>query len=144
MDVITCASVNLHANYVTLKWKGKTWSENAKYIKNGGEYPEYRAFIKLVRECMTQRCKRVIQAAIVHDVDALVLGAWGSGVFGNSAEEVAGWFRAALTEIASDAKAGGAPGKIKMQVVFAIPEFTADDVAKKRVFEAAFGIEGKK
>jgi len=49
-----------------------------------------------VRETMRQRIEKVLAIAAEHDHDALVLGAWGCGVFRNDPEEIAGLFAAAL------------------------------------------------
>jgi uncharacterized protein (TIGR02452 family) len=50
-----------------------------------------------IRKAMKERVERVLAIAAAHDHEALVLGAWGCGVFGNDTEEVADLFRQALT-----------------------------------------------
>jgi uncharacterized protein (TIGR02452 family) len=51
-----------------------------------------------IREAMHERILRVLAIAACHGHDALVLGAWGCGVFGNDVEEIAGLFGRALRE----------------------------------------------
>jgi uncharacterized protein (TIGR02452 family) len=51
-----------------------------------------------VRKAMWERTLRVLAVAAENGHEALVLGAWGCGVFGNDTEEVAGLFGRALTE----------------------------------------------
>jgi uncharacterized protein (TIGR02452 family) len=45
---------------------------------------------------MQERIRRVLAIAARHGHSAVVLGAWGCGVFGNDGEEIAGLFRDAL------------------------------------------------
>src|SRR5262249_7111087 len=49
-----------------------------------------------IREAMRERIERVLTIAAVQGHEALVLGAWGCGVFGNDATEIAHLFRTAL------------------------------------------------
>lgn len=49
-----------------------------------------------IRQEMERRIRKVLAIAAHHEHDALVLGAWGCGVFRNDPEEIAGLFRAAL------------------------------------------------
>jgi uncharacterized protein (TIGR02452 family) len=51
-----------------------------------------------IHEAMRERILRVLAIAAAHGHAALVLGAWGCGVFGNDTEDIAGQFYAALTE----------------------------------------------
>src|SRR5690348_13092909 len=51
-----------------------------------------------VRDAMGARVHKVLTVAAVHGHDAVVLGAWGCGVFGNDSQEVAELFRRALAE----------------------------------------------
>src|SRR5207302_11430823 len=46
---------------------------------------------------MRGRMEKVLSLAVVHGHDALVLGAWGCGVFANHPPEVAAWFAEHLT-----------------------------------------------
>jgi uncharacterized protein (TIGR02452 family) len=46
---------------------------------------------------METRVAKVLAIAAIHGHEALVLGAWGCGVFGNDGGEIAELFRAALT-----------------------------------------------
>lgn len=51
-----------------------------------------------IREAMRERIVKVLAIAAQHEHEALVLGAWGCGVFGNDNEEVASLFEQALTD----------------------------------------------
>ncbi len=67
---------------------------------------------------MEERVIRVLAIAAAHGHAALVLGAWGCGVFGNDPDEVAGLFRDAL-----DGPFRGA----FTRVVFAILDYAAGE-----------------
>ncbi len=77
-----------------------------------------------VRQAMAERICRVLTIAAVHGHLSLVLGAWGCGVFGNDASEIAELFRKAL--------AGEFQGAFS-QVVFAVL-----DSSKERRFIEPF------
>jgi uncharacterized protein (TIGR02452 family) len=47
---------------------------------------------------MAARILKVLAIAAGHGHDALVLGAWGCGVFGNDCQEIADLFHQALTD----------------------------------------------
>jgi uncharacterized protein (TIGR02452 family) len=49
-----------------------------------------------VTSAMAERVRKALTIAQVHGHDALVLGAWGCGVFGNDPKEIAGLFAEAL------------------------------------------------
>ena len=66
VDVVTCAAPNWSAS----RSKGVTLDEN--------------------NATMSRRLEQIIKVAIVNDVKALVLGAFGCGVFGNDVHYVAG------------------------------------------------------
>lgn len=51
-----------------------------------------------IREAMRTRTAKVLAIAAIHRHEALVLGAWGCGVFGNDGREIAELFRVALAE----------------------------------------------
>jgi uncharacterized protein (TIGR02452 family) len=51
-----------------------------------------------VRELMSRRIYRIFQIGINHGHDALVLGAWGCGVFRNDSDMIAKLFRNAMDE----------------------------------------------
>ena len=51
-----------------------------------------------IRPVMETRIRSVLAVARHHGHDAVVLGAWGCGVFGNDPRQVASWFLAALLE----------------------------------------------
>jgi uncharacterized protein (TIGR02452 family) len=51
-----------------------------------------------IREAMSDRILKVLTVPAIHGHEALVLGAWGCGVFGNDTEEIAELFKKALTE----------------------------------------------
>ena len=50
-----------------------------------------------IHAAMRERTRRVLAIAAHHGHAALVLGAWGCGVFGNDNEAIAGLFHEALT-----------------------------------------------
>jgi uncharacterized protein (TIGR02452 family) len=50
-----------------------------------------------IREAMRQRIGKVLTIATLHGHEALVLGAWGCGVFGNNTRQIAEQFHQALT-----------------------------------------------
>lgn len=66
---------------------------------------------------MWHRILKVLAIGIANGHDAIVLGAWGCGVFGNDAHEIAGLFRKALSE--------NFRGAYRM-VVFAITDGSVD------------------
>lgn len=49
-----------------------------------------------IRSAMERRIRKVLTIAAAHGHEALVLGAWGCGVFGNDSQEVAELFQRAL------------------------------------------------
>jgi uncharacterized protein (TIGR02452 family) len=51
-----------------------------------------------IRDAMWERVLKVLAVAAAHGHEALVLGAWGCGVFGNDSGEIAELFRHALAE----------------------------------------------
>jgi uncharacterized protein (TIGR02452 family) len=51
-----------------------------------------------LREVMDRRIRRVLAIAATHGHEALVLGAWGCGVFGNDSTVIADLFRRALAQ----------------------------------------------
>jgi uncharacterized protein (TIGR02452 family) len=66
---------------------------NAKVVlvRSPGRRPE-------IRDAMWQRTLKVLALAACHGHEALVLGAWGCGAFGNDTQEIAELFGRALTE----------------------------------------------
>lgn len=50
----------------------------------------------LVTEVMALRIENVLSIAVDNDVEVLVLGAWGCGVFGNQPEDIAKAFAALI------------------------------------------------
>lgn len=72
-SVITCAAVNVHAakKYLTPEW---------------------------TEHLMSQRIKHVLNVATEYGIDVLLLGSWGTGVFGNSVEMIARLFKTHLGE----------------------------------------------
>ncbi|KYQ88960.1 hypothetical protein DLAC_10548 [Tieghemostelium lacteum] len=46
----------------------------------------------LIQDVMMQRIDKMLGLLVEHEVEYLVLGAWGCGVFGNSSEEVSSFF----------------------------------------------------
>lgn len=82
-----------------------------------------------IRATLARRARKVLAVAAAHDHRCLVLGAWGCGVFGNDAVEVAHAFAAAL----ADERLRGAFER----VVFAVYD-RGDE--KRRAFERQFGL----
>lgn len=66
---------------------------NAKPVLE--RHPSRRAEI---RDAMETRIAKVLAIAVVHGHEALVLGAWGCGAFGNDGREIAELFRVTLTD----------------------------------------------
>ncbi|MEV7024993.1 TIGR02452 family protein [Kitasatospora sp. NPDC093558] len=80
-----------------------------------------------VRGVLAERAVRVLAAAARHEVRALVLGAWGCGVFGNDPAEVAEAFEGALARY----------GAAFERVVFAVWDRSPVS-ANRAAFEARF------
>jgi uncharacterized protein (TIGR02452 family) len=80
---------------------------------------------------MLARTEKVLSLAVVHGHDALVLGAWGCGVFANDPGCVAGWFH---QHLAGEGTFRGAFRK----VVFAVLDRTGDH-STIGPFERRFG-----
>ena len=75
--------------------------------------------VKLIERTMLERIDRILEISIANGHDALVLGAWGCGVFRNDPEKVARWFRQRLG-------AGRYAGHFR-QVTCAVLDGTADE-----------------
>jgi uncharacterized protein (TIGR02452 family) len=71
-----------------------------------------------IRAAMARRVAKVLSIAAAHQHDALVLGAWGCGVFGNQTAEIAALFQAALSGPFADVFA---------VVVFAILDWSPEE-----------------
>jgi len=87
--------------------------------------------LPLLADTFARRAARVLAVAAHAGCDALVLGAWGCGVFGNDPELVAGVFARLLRE-------GGDFAQRFARVEFAVLD-SSDDTARLRAFERAFG-----
>lgn len=88
-NVLTCAA----PNYTTAKKKGVSANENSQALKSRAQF--------------------ILSIADYFETKTLILGAWGCGVFGQSAEEVAELFYQELNS-----------GKYHFEkVVFSIPDF---------------------
>ena len=85
---------------------------NAKVVLE--REPSRRAEIPKV---MWRRILKVLAVAAIHGHQALVLGAWGCGAFGNDSREIAGLFQRALAEDFRDVFA---------QVVFAVTDWSKE------------------
>ena len=85
-----------------------------------------------IRAAMWVRILKVLSIGIVHNHDAIVLGAWGCGAFGNDGKEIAGLFKRGLEE--------NFKGGYKW-VVFAIIDWSEE---RKFIgpFQRAFAVEG--
>ncbi|MFE2726025.1 TIGR02452 family protein [Kitasatospora sp. NPDC059327] len=81
-----------------------------------------------VRGVLAERAARVLAAAARHEIRALVLGAWGCGVFRNDPAQVAEAFEGALAQY----------GPAFDRVVFAVWDRTPVS-ANRAAFEARFG-----
>jgi uncharacterized protein (TIGR02452 family) len=89
-----------------------------------------------VEPVMLSRMEKLLSLAVVYGHEALVLGAWGCGVFGNDLERVAGWFR---RHLAGD----GLFRRAFRTVVFAVLDRT-EARSMIRPFERQFGgLEGE-
>lgn len=84
-----------------------------------------------VSTTLIQRSERILQVAAAHSCDAIVLGAWGCGVFGNDAEEVAAAF-------ANHLQGEGQYRHTFKQVLFAVPD-NPKLQRNLRAFEHYFG-----
>jgi uncharacterized protein (TIGR02452 family) len=104
---ITCAAVNAGA------MRGR----------RSGLHPD-------IHRAMEERVEKVLAVAAAHEHDALVLGAWGCGVFGNDCGEIAGLFRQALA---------GRWCETFARVVFAVLDWS-DDRHFIGPFQRAFGV----
>lgn len=56
------------------------------------------AAVGQIEKTMLSRMRRILDIALIHGHDTLVLGAWGCGVFGNAPQDVARWFARLLTQ----------------------------------------------
>jgi uncharacterized protein (TIGR02452 family) len=83
-----------------------------------------------IHRAMEERVEKVLAIAAVHEHDALVLGAWGCGVFANDPGEIAGLFRQALH---------GRWCETFARVVFAILDWS-DERRFIGPFQRAFGL----
>jgi uncharacterized protein (TIGR02452 family) len=70
-----------------------------------------------IRQAMRMRTAKVLAIAAIHRHEALVLGAWGCGVFGNDGREIAELFRKALAEQFSD---------LFSRIVFAVTDWSPE------------------
>ncbi len=68
-----------------------------------------------LEQAFVQRLRAVLNLAVQQGCDALVLGAWGCGVFANRPQSVAGWFADQLSEKGEFAKSF-------RHISFSIPE----------------------
>lgn len=85
--------------------------------------------VSRIRDVMSQRIAYVLALAVHHGQDALVLGAWGCGVFANDPREVAELFAGYLL-------GNGRYAKAFTEVVFAILDRRGDII---RAFAETFG-----
>ena len=81
-----------------------------------------------IASAMWERILKVLSAGLTHGHDAIVLGAWGCGAFGNDGHEIAALFRKALTENFNGAY---------RRVIFGIVDWSAEKTFIGP-FEAAF------
>jgi uncharacterized protein (TIGR02452 family) len=83
-----------------------------------------------IRIAMAERIAKVLTIAALHDHEALILGAWGCGAFGNDCREIAGLFRDALRLSFVD---------VFNTVVFAIRDWSDDRRFIGPFLEALYG-----
>jgi uncharacterized protein (TIGR02452 family) len=100
----------------------------APAVSVGALHPRER---RLIEPTMLARAEKVLALAAAHGHEALVLGAWGCGVFRNDPADVARWFRQHLGE-------GGSFRGAFRTVVFAVLDRSEDERTLKS-FETAFG-----
>ena len=86
--------------------------------------------VQAIRSTMETRIRSVLAVARQHDHNAIVLGAWGCGVFGNDPTDIAHWFAEALLD---DSRFAGAFDRI----VFGVLDF-ADDTPTYEAFRSVF------
>ena len=84
---------------------------------------------KLIAETMTRRIRIMLHIAAKHGYRELVLGAWGCGAFGNSPEDVSGYFKSVLI--------GEEYGRCFDRVVFAV--YGKPDGTNITAFRQTFG-----
>lgn len=106
VDVITCAAPNVHDHRANLKKKK-------------------------LEKLLEERIRNILMAAESHGIQALVLGAFGCGAFGNSADMVAGIFHRLLTD--------GEFSHSFREVVFAIAVKEPSDRKNLSAFCQCFG-----
>lgn len=103
----------------------------APAVNAGAVRKNERRNVSKIESVMLRRMDRVLSVAAVKGVRALVLGAWGCGVFRNDASQVAEWFHRHLT---GDGRFAGVFSRIE----FAVLDHSADETTF-RAFERLFG-----
>ena len=100
-----------------------------------GEDGRRQAAMNVIEHAMKERCQRVLELAMKHENEYLILGAWGCGVFGNEPTVIAQIFANLL--------------KNRYRNVFSKVVFAILDCKKKktidefiREFEKVFGSKG--
>ncbi|MFN6160994.1 MAG: TIGR02452 family protein [Planctomycetota bacterium] len=88
------------------------------------------ANVQAIQPTMEARIRSVLAVARKHDHNAIVLGAWGCGVFGNDPNDIAHWFAEALRR---DSRFAGAFDRI----VFGVLDF-ADNTPTYEAFRKVF------
>jgi uncharacterized protein (TIGR02452 family) len=86
--------------------------------------------VQAIQSTMETRIRSVLAVARKHDHNAIVLGAWGCGVFGNDPTDIAQWFALALRD---DSRFIGAFDRI----VFGVLDF-ADNTPTYAAFHNVF------
>ncbi|MHA1763445.1 MAG: TIGR02452 family protein [Promethearchaeota archaeon] len=66
---------------------------NAKAV-----FKYHKSEISKIRSTIINRIKKILSIAFINDTDALILGAWGCGVFGNNPKDVSNYFKSYLRE----------------------------------------------
>lgn len=70
----------------------------APAVNTGAVYRNEREKKGKIEEVMKSRIEKVISIAIVNKVDAIILGAWGCGVFMNNPTDIARYFQESLIQ----------------------------------------------
>jgi uncharacterized protein (TIGR02452 family) len=101
-----------------------------------------KAPLSVVRETMRRRTKAVLSVAADEGCDALVLGAWGCGVFGNDVNDVVEYFKEYLLPNSNNLLLGETTGsfantfpeKCLPTVVFALGKDSKNQLAFRNAF----------
>lgn len=126
VDVVTCASVNRlrRRDPKTQSWKNQKRPEKKRdgSTDKKKEDKDEQELEWICRDTMIRRAGKVLCACAENGARIVILGAWGTGVFGNETAEVALWFTEALRSLREEKKMHGIE-----ELVFPIPEESKAD-----------------